>query len=473
MGRKGPLMSRTVRRRILLAGLGFLLVAGAALGAYTVFGRREVTTSSSEALRYYRLGLENEQKMYYKDAIQAYAEALKHDPNFVMATVRLAALTRDRDPERARSLFECARLSAGSLTERERLWLRFFEVRMNAKEAKELEPILDEYVRRFPEDPEGHLRRAMLYSGTDRMPQAVADLQKVIALDPNFAYAYNELGYYSLGQADYLKAEEYFRRYLFLAPDQANPNDSLGDLYIRIGRYEEADEFLKKALEVKPDFYAARAHLGTLEVAKGNLVGAAEQFRTAAEATELVGQRREWLWTAALTLAVAGKGDEATAIFAQIPPPPAGSDPLRQRGAELASQLHRGLLAALVGRTEEAKAVIGAVPALLVDLPESAKEGAERALAVIRGFVARREGKNEEAAESFRAAILDRRASGNIYFPDRDMLRVALAKSLVAAGRTAEAEEALKPVLSRNPKFQPALDVLARVKGGTPAPARS
>ncbi len=466
-------MARNLRRRIIFAAIGLALTAGAAFGAYAVFSRREVTTSSSEALQYYRLGRENEQKMYYKDAIGAYAEALKLDPHFVMATIRLAALTRDRDPERARSLFECARSSAGSLTERERLWLKRFEVDMNAKEPKELEPVLDEYVSRFPDDPEGYLARSALYMKTDRTQKGIADLEKVLSLNPNYASAYNTLGYYWLGAGDYAKAEEYFRRYRFLAPDQANPNDSLGDLYVRIGRYEEAEEFLKKALEVKPDFYASRAHLGTLDVAKGDLVGAAGEFQAAAEATELVGERREYYWAAALSLAVAGKADEAAAVFAKIPPPPAGSDANRQRTADLDSQLRRGLLAAIAGRIEEARGVIAATPALAAGLPGSAKEETDRYLAAIRGFAARREGKNDEAAESFRAAIPERVDSGNIFFPGRDMLRVAMAQSLAAAGRTAEAEEALKPVLSRNPKFQPALDALVRIRSGSSALARS
>lgn len=466
-------MSRTLRRRLLFAGLGLLLMAGAALGAYAVFGRREVTTSSSEALQYYRLGRENERNMYYKEALGAYAEALRLDPHFVMATLRLATLTRDRDPERARSLLECARSSADSLSEREHLQFRILETSMNSKEPKEVEPLLDEYVRRFPDDPEGYFVRAEMYTATGRVSQGIADLEKLIALNPNYASAYNTLGYYWLSQGDYRKAEEYLRRYRFLAPDQANPNDSLGELYISIGRYEEAEEFLKKALEVKPDFYPSLAHLGTLEVARGRYVEAAEHYRAAAEATERTGDQREWLWSAALSLAIAGKTEEATAIFGKIPPPPADSDASRQQIADVHLQLRRGVFEALLGRTGDAKAAIASTPTLVAALPGEAKENAERGLAAIRGFVARREGRYEEAVEAFRASIPDRPDAGTVYFPGRDLVRIALSQSLAALGRTSEAEEALKPVLSRNPKFQPALDALDRIRNGSPAAARS
>lgn len=465
-------MSPAVRRRFLFAGFGLLLTAGAALGAYAVFARREVTTSSSEALQYYRLGREHDRNMYYKEALGAYAEALRLDPHFVMATLRLAYLTRERDPERARSLLECARSSVGSISERERLQFRILETSMNSKEPKEVEPLLDEYVRRFPDDPEGYFQRAGLYNMSGRVSQGIADLEKLIALNPNYAAAYNLLGYYWLAQGDYRKAEEYLRRYRFLAPDQANPNDSLGELYISIGRYEEAEEFLKKALEVKPDFYPSLAHLGTLEVARGHFVEAAGHYRAAGEATDRVGDRRAWLWSASLSLAIAGKADDATAVFATIPPPPPGGDAARARMLEIDSQLRRGIFAALLGRTEEARAVIAPTPALIADLPGEAKENAKQSLAAIRGFVARREGRDEEAVEAFRASIPERPDRGTVYFQERDLVRIALSQSLAALGRADEAEKALKPILSRNPKFQPALDALSRIRSGAPA-ARS
>jgi tetratricopeptide (TPR) repeat protein len=467
-------MSRTVRRRILLAGLGFLLVAGAALGAYTLLGRREVTTSSSEALRFYRLGRANEWNMYFPEAMADYAEALKHDPNFAMATIRLAGLLRDRDPERARALVNGIRPFLGSVSERERFQFRLFEMGMDHKGPNEMEPVVDEYIGRFPDDPDGYFMRSGLYRDTGRMQKAVADLEKVIALNPNTAYAYNLLGYYWLGQGDYPKAEEYLQRYRFLAPDQANPYDSLGELYIATGRYGEAEETLKKALEVKPDFYYSLAHLGTLEVARGNLPAAAEQFRSAAEKTESPGLRRNWLWSATLSLALAGKSDEAMALMEKWPPPRAESDEKERQRSERGEALRRSGILALVGRTREAAAGLDALPPLPAGLLPEEKEDFDRGLAGVQAVILEHEGRHKEAAAEFERAIPKGSAvSDSVYFPGRDMLCVLMARSLIESGETAEAEAALKPVLSRNPTFQPALDVLAGIKGGTPAPARS
>src|SRR5262245_45050302 len=94
-------------RRISLLLLGATVLVAGTAGALLLRGHRDVTTSSEEAYRYYRLGLENEQKLYYKEAMAAWAEALRHDPHFVMAGIRLAAYVSERDPERAKSLVEC------------------------------------------------------------------------------------------------------------------------------------------------------------------------------------------------------------------------------------------------------------------------------------------------------------------------------------------------------------------------------
>ena len=466
-------MSRIVRRRILLAGLGLLLVAGVALGAYTVLGRREVTTSSSEALRFYRLGRQKQMNFYFTEAMADYAEALKHDPNFVIATIRLAGLLRDRDPDRARVLLNGVRPCLSSISERERYQFRLFEMNMDHKGPKEIEPLLDEYIRRFPDDPDGYFDRSALYKSTDRMPKAVADLEKLIALNPNNAIAYNQLGYYWLGQGESAKSEEYFRRYSFLAPDQANPYDSLGELCTATGRYEEAEENLKKALEVKPDFYFSLAHLGTLEVARGNLPAAAERFQSAAAQTDSMAFRREWLWSATLSLAVAGRSDEAIALMEKWPPLKAESNEKEQKKREWTEGLHRSAILALVGRTREATAALQALPPPPVDLSPIEKEDSDRGLAAVQGIIAEREGRHEEAVEDLRRAIPKEPMETVFGFPGRDMLQVALARNLAALGRSADAEAALKPLLSRNPKFQPALDVMARIQGGTAGAARS
>ena len=89
--------------------------------------------------------------------------------------------------------------------------------------------------------------------------------RRLIEIAPNWVIAYNQLGYIAMSQGRFAEAEEYFTSYRFVAPDQANPHDSLAELYIMIGRYEEAETSLYRSIEIKPDFWAAYDHLAMIE----------------------------------------------------------------------------------------------------------------------------------------------------------------------------------------------------------------
>src|SRR4051794_21031401 len=111
-----------VRRLVISGTLVVLALAGTAR-AYFLRARREGTTSSPEAYRHYLAGRENEQKLYEPEAISAYADALKYDPHFHSAAIRLELLQHRVDNDRVKSLIASARKDADSLNPRERLMI--------------------------------------------------------------------------------------------------------------------------------------------------------------------------------------------------------------------------------------------------------------------------------------------------------------------------------------------------------------
>ena len=103
-----PLTSRRSLRPVLLTLAVIGLAAAGTAGAFFLRGRRDVTTTSEKAWRAYHEAVENDLKMYEREAISGYAAALQEDPHFVMATLRLADKMRARDPARAKSLLASA-----------------------------------------------------------------------------------------------------------------------------------------------------------------------------------------------------------------------------------------------------------------------------------------------------------------------------------------------------------------------------
>ncbi|MCM3876554.1 MAG: tetratricopeptide repeat protein [Thermoanaerobaculia bacterium] len=465
-----PLTSRRSLRPVLLT----LAVAGLALagtaGAYFMRTRRDVTTSSEKAWRAYHEAAENDLKMYEREAISGYAAALQEDPHFVMATLRLAEKMRGRDPDRAKSLLASAARHRDEITEREKLLLRIYEERWGRRDMAVLGKLFDEYVERFPGDPEGYRFRANHLSMVNRNSDAIAEYERLLAINPNYATAYNTLGYYWAERGDFAKAEDFLKRYRYLAPDQANPFDSLGELYARIGRYDEAEENLRKALAIKEDFFASYGHLGSVEVGRGHPEKAAVWFRKAADAAAGPWNRAEFRYLVVVTLCDAGKIEEARKEFddmtAEARSFPAGSE---AKSMALQALFRRTVFLARAGDAAEADAALEAV--LKATPPEGDAEKAKgyaRDLAFLRGVVAARARRFAEGAEILGKALADDGPSGfggTEYYSRKDTARILLADCLFRLGRREEAEKALQPVLARNPRYQPALDQLARIKG--------
>ena len=209
----------TARRKwqVGAAAAVFVLLAGSA-AAYFVSTRREVTTSSAEAYAAYLKGRENDEKLYHREASSAYAEALAKDPAFAMAMVRLAILSHDKDPSRAGSLLEGACRFREMVSARERLLLDIYRKAMIEKDRAAVEQLTADYLAAYPKSAEGYQLRANQLMKKGQAKEAAEVFGKLLAVNPNYAIAYNNIGYYFLAQGDFGKAEDNLKRYRFLAP---------------------------------------------------------------------------------------------------------------------------------------------------------------------------------------------------------------------------------------------------------------
>lgn len=459
-----------LRRLILIAGVSLVVIAGTA-AAFLLRGRRDVTTTSEEAYRFYREGLDNEMKLYSREAISAYAEALKHDPHFVMATVRLAEQLRGKDLDRAKGLLQCCSRFKDEVSPRERLLFDIVEADLNG-DRKKVETLVDEFRSRYPSDPEGFHRRASLLSATGRSDEAAKEFERLVALNPNYAAPYNMLGYYWLGKGDAVKAEEYFKRYRFLAPDQANPHDSLGEMYAAVGRYDEAVASLKKALAVKPDFFPSLGHLGTVEIGRGNYEKAADYYNQAAKLVE--GQERfGFRLDAGCAYLDAGDVKRADEELSLAMSELAGAGAAERALAERSVPSLEAVFLIREGRATEGEKALEAARQLPPGLKEKEQEEYRVRILLAEGGLAHLEGRYGEAVEKLRAGLAGMvpKEGGSLpYYDFRVAARLALADSLSQLGRRTEAEEALQPILSRNPSFHAAVLALASIRQGPPKP---
>jgi tetratricopeptide (TPR) repeat protein len=141
------------------------------------------------------------------------------------------------------------------------------------REEKKFEAVyklLDEAVSQRPDHVDLLYDRAMAAEKINKLDVTEADLRKVIKLKPDYAHAYNALGYTLVDKTTRLnEAAELLEKALSLAPDDAFILDSMGWLHYRKGNLDKASEYLGRAWKLRQDPEIA-AHLGEVLWMKGS-----------------------------------------------------------------------------------------------------------------------------------------------------------------------------------------------------------
>ena len=129
--------------------------------------------------------------------------------------------------------------------------------------------VLSDALKKFPDAVDLLYDRAMAAEKINKLDVMEQDLRKVIRIKPDYAHAYNALGYTLADRTDRLaEAEELLGKALSLAPDDGFILDSMGWLYYRKGELAKAQETLERAYKNRPDAEIA-AHLGEVLWMKG------------------------------------------------------------------------------------------------------------------------------------------------------------------------------------------------------------
>jgi len=130
-------------------------------------------------------------------------------------------------------------------------------------------------------DPEMLYNFACVYNNLGRDTEAIETFKQVIKIKPDYAQAYNQLGYiyYKLGR--YAEAIDVFRQAIAIKPDLAEAHNNLGNTLGRLGHSAEAIQACTEAIKIRPDFAEAHCNLGAAYLSQGDLTNAINAFKKA------------------------------------------------------------------------------------------------------------------------------------------------------------------------------------------------
>lgn len=255
----------------------FAVVAAvaAAATALVVLGqdRPEFTTGSREAYALYQQGEERLNAFQTAAAESLLLNVVGLDSTFAMAHAALgeALLARGQSSAAKRQAVLADSLARLLPRENERLLVQLRLADLSGKGHSVRDSLLALAEKRLPRHPLLLRAKALRYRELGDADREEAAWREVLRADPNYARAYNWLGYLAAGQGRYLEALSYLRRYAFLAPKIANPHDSLGEIYTYTGELDAAEQEFRQALELQHDFYPSLLGLARVYLAQGRL----------------------------------------------------------------------------------------------------------------------------------------------------------------------------------------------------------
>jgi tetratricopeptide (TPR) repeat protein len=131
-----------------------------------------------------------------------------------------------------------------------------------AKRYQDAFELAEKAVNNMPNSPELVYDYAMMAERIGKLDIMETELYKLIKMRPDYAAAYNALGYsYADRNIKLVEAKALIETALKLSPNDHYIMDSLGWVYFRLGDLPNAIEYLRKAYEIQADPEIA-AHLG-------------------------------------------------------------------------------------------------------------------------------------------------------------------------------------------------------------------
>jgi len=225
-----------------------------------------ITTSSDEARGHFMAGRAMLDDLLIVEANEMFAKAVEADDGFAMGHLMLAQTAQSTADFFA--AINRAHELTGGVSEGEQLAIAALYAISQNDQAAQLDA-LTKLVALYPKDERVHMQLGGYMNGQQDFAGAVEHFTRATEINPNFAAAFNALGYAYRSFDDLDSAKGAFAKYIELIPDEANPYDSYAELLMEMGEYDESIANYRKALAIDSNFSASYAGISINESLKG------------------------------------------------------------------------------------------------------------------------------------------------------------------------------------------------------------
>lgn len=220
--------------------------------------RKDITTftsSSPEAYKYYIIGMEKFGLGFLDEAIGQFHKAIAIDSTFALPYMRIGmAYTFKGRNQMGAPYFNKARQYEDKLPIKEKNLLDiYYDTWLNQK-FDDAYIKLKSFVRNYPDDKEARTIYALFLSGlANNTVEALAQLDTVLMLDPQFPLALENLAALYAQQDDYEKAISYSLQMKKYYPESPSSYQLLSTYYMITGQFDNAVDECEELLRLRPN----------------------------------------------------------------------------------------------------------------------------------------------------------------------------------------------------------------------------
>jgi tetratricopeptide (TPR) repeat protein/predicted Ser/Thr protein kinase len=233
------------------------------------------TASSLEAAHSYQQGQQLQTLGKWKEAIQAYEQSIRYDPNLGRAYAGVAAMYANlNERQQAEKYYQLAMAHIDRMTDREKYRTRggYYLTVRNSQKAVEQYLAL---VKQYPADPAGYANLAVAYIYGRAMSQAQEIGQRAIVVSPKNVPQRNNLALCALYAGDFVTAEREARAVLQLSVSFEQAYGTLAVALLGQGKSREAIETYRRMEALGPRGASlAATGLADLAIYEGRLADA-------------------------------------------------------------------------------------------------------------------------------------------------------------------------------------------------------
>jgi len=244
-----------------------------------------LSTKSTEALRYYEMGLvEREDRLFVDEGLEFMRQTVKADPSFALGHAALGYFSSDPKEVHREGVLAIKNLDNASPDEQ--LLILWMNGTKNGEIVTAI-AAMNDLRAKYPNDKRlANMEAEWLCSNQGVYDRGEAVLEKVLKSDPRYFPALNNLAYCYAFDGKAQLAPPLMEQYVALLPNEPNPQDSYGEIERMLGNYPAALEHYQKALQINPNFNASQVGIASTYALMGDQKAARAQYQVAVKGTK-------------------------------------------------------------------------------------------------------------------------------------------------------------------------------------------